>query len=133
MQEEQTNPYQPSRVATGGASQSSEQKPTSSTALSNGLLVGVMSNLIVLGLMCTLFACERGEAIRPMTHASALFLFAAFALVVGVPLSLIRFFSVAGRQRGIAVVAVLLNLSPFSVGVAALHFVCYWMELTLKP
>ncbi len=96
------------------------------------ILVGVVANLLVVGMCCQLaFEAPPGAAIRPMGLVAGLFLIPFAATPLGVVLSIL---AIKNRKNvGISLLGMLLSLAPFPLGWFAFHSVVDLMNYTLKP
>ena len=94
------------------------------------LATGILSNGVVIALSIPFFAVPHGSGIRPMAWAAFMFMIAFWALVVGLPSSIISFRSCSRR---VSIVSLILSLSPLPLAVLLLHSIATICGFELEP
>lgn len=105
---------------------SSERPSWKPTVRLVGIGVGVFANACGLAVAASLFDLHPGEEIRhDMGFGLGLFCSQAIGVFLGVPLCLV---SMSSRKDWLALVGVLLNLSPFLVAICAARAVIVYVN-----
>jgi len=97
-----------------------------------GPVIGLCCNALVAQSTLELLNVPYGAAIRPMGQAFAVLFFALIAVVAGLPASIWGVCGARGWYRWIAILGIVLNLTPFLLGHRLFHWAVRVNGLILK-
>ncbi len=98
-----------------------------------GLLIAIAANVAAVSNWSNLFALPRGTSIRPMGQSAMAFTIAGWSALFGLPVSIFGLVLTQRYWRGLAVLAIVLSLTPLPVGIVYYHWVVDAMGLHPSP